>query len=151
MNTEMWNGIKLKPNKDSCGRVCSGRLAKRSYVRSRNYNWLPAIWLGKTFCNDWTRLKWERHHFGRRLPNGFNLEMLVKHCHLQDAEDVARAEDIRCESVSLFHLFYRFINSSGTFWSCFGVGVLLFGGCLFVLFFCLLWWWILACHNDRGV
>ena len=61
--------------------------------------------------------------------------MLVKHCHLQDAEDVARAEDIRCESVSLFHLFYLFINSSGTFWSCFGVGVLLFGGCLFVLFF----------------
>ena len=72
----------------SCGRVYSGRLAQfgervMAYLRQEKKadpKWLPAIWLGKTLSND-CHVLCDRgtilvSRSIRRLPNGFNLEML---------------------------------------------------------------------------
>ena len=71
-----------------CGRVYSGRLAQfgervMAYLRQEKKadpKWLPAIWLGKTLSNDCHVLCDKGtilvSRSIRRLPNGFNLEML---------------------------------------------------------------------------
>ena len=72
----------------ACGRVYSGRLAQfgervMAYLRQEKKadpKWLPAIWLGKTLSNDCHVLCDKGtilvSRSIRRLPNGFNLEML---------------------------------------------------------------------------
>ena len=76
------------PYERACGRVYSGRLAQfgervMAYLRQEKKadpKWLPAIWLGKTLSND-CHVLCEKgvilvSRSIRRLPDGFNLEML---------------------------------------------------------------------------
>ena len=76
------------PYERACGRVYSGRLAQfgervMAYLRHEKKadpKWLPAIWLGKTLSND-CHVLCEKgiilvSRSIRRLPDGFNLEML---------------------------------------------------------------------------
>ena len=93
----------------SCGRVYSGRLAQfgervMGYVRQEKKGdpkWLPAIWLGETLSND-CHVLCDRgvilvSRSIRRLPNGFNLEML------------GQVESAPCVTVSL-HLVTNFFK-----------------------------------------
>eukprot|EP00434_Breviolum_minutum_P046245 symbB.v1.2.041711.t1/scaffold8537.1/size8461/1 len=76
------------PYERACGRMYSGRLAQfgervMAYLRQEKKadpKWLPAIWLGKTLSND-CHVLCEKgiilvSRSIRRLPDGFNLEML---------------------------------------------------------------------------